>query len=85
MEKYIDYIDEDCYAKIISHGNDMYTIDTHMQTCEGYYKKLSENSYSVRIDRWYDKNTKRCKGKSNKLFSHTKRWFAYMVERGLEV
>lgn len=69
------------YIKIFQCENDIYIVDTIGHKCTGLIKKMSKIATEVRMDDWYDKNTKRHKGKSNKLFNHMENWFCYMVEK----
>lgn len=78
---YEDTINEHVYIKIFQCDNDIYIVDTSGDKCTGLIQKIDSNKTRIRLDDWYDKTTKRHKGKSNKLFNHTERWFLYMVEK----
>lgn len=68
-------------VEIRSVGNNKYIVDTIGYKCEGYYKRLQNKTTEVKLEKWFDKNTKRYKTSKNKLYNHTQRWFAYMVEK----
>lgn len=69
------------YIKIFYYENDIYILDTPTHHCKGLVQKVENSKTIVRLDEWYDRSTKRHKGKSNKLFNHTERWFCYMIEK----
>lgn len=66
---------------ITNNGNNIYTLETKTYKCVGYYEKISNNMTKVNLIKWYDKNTKRYKTYKNKLYNHTLKWFAYMLEK----
>lgn len=77
---YENIINDKAYIKIFYCGDDIYIVDTSGHKCTGLIKKISKNTIGIRLDDWYDKSTKRHKGKSNKLFNHMERWFSHLVE-----
>ena len=69
------------YIKIFQYENNIYILDTNGHHCKGLVQKLENNRLMVRLDDWYDRSTKRHKGKSNKLFKHMENWFCYMIDK----
>lgn len=69
------------YIKIFKCENDIYILDTSGHKCTGLIQKISSDKTRVRLDKWYDKTTKRHKGTSNKLFNHMTNWFLYMIDK----
>lgn len=78
---YEEKTSDNLYIKIFQYEDDMYILETNGHHCEGLVQKLEGNKTRVRLDDWYDRTTKRHKGRSNKLFNHTEKWFCYMIEK----
>lgn len=78
---YQEHINNNLYIEIYACDNDIFIVDTNGHTCVGMVQKLDSNNFRVCLNEWFDKNTKRHKGRSNKLFNHTEKWFLYMLEK----
>ena len=66
-------------------NDDYYMIQAPYATLKGYYKRINKFSYIVRLDYWKDGKTNRIKSEKNKLFNHTRNWFAYILQDKLKI
>lgn len=68
-------------VKITKIENNIYILETNGHICKGFYKKINDSMYEIKLYSWYDKNTKRHKSEKNKLFKHMENWFCYMLTK----
>lgn len=66
--------------KITTNGDNIYCVDTIGHKCIGFFRRINDKTIETRLDSWFDKNTKRYKGRTNKLYNHMEKWFVYMIE-----
>lgn len=66
-------------------NEDYYLIEAPFATLKGYYKRINNNSYKMRLDYWKDGKTNRLKNQKNKMFVHTCKWFAYILQDKLRI
>lgn len=70
---------------IILLSDNYYMIISPYAELKGYYKRINSHAYVVRLDYWKDGKTKRIKSEKNKLFNHTRDWFAYILQDKLKI
>lgn len=66
-------------------NDNYYMLQAPYATLKGYYKRINNHAYIVRLDYWKDGKTNRIKSEKNKLFNHTRNWFAYILQDTLKI
>ena len=61
-------------------SDNYYMVQAPYAILKGYYKRINAHAYKIRLDYWKDGKTNRLKSEKNKLFNHTRDWFAYILQ-----